>query len=110
MQVHETEGGRLSSHAASSRFFLCQEAEAEMDKASTLDPLSLIINEARGEIRYFARDPSAAIQLCSHAQELDPNFAETYVCLGKAYGWDNFPRPTQASSAPWICQTAVLAH
>jgi len=62
-----------------------QEAEAEIDKASTLDPLSLIINEARGEIRYFARDPSAAIQLCLHAQELDPNFAETYVCLGKAY-------------------------
>jgi TolB-like protein/DNA-binding winged helix-turn-helix (wHTH) protein/Tfp pilus assembly protein PilF len=62
-----------------------QEAEAEIDKASMLDPLSLIINEARGEIRYLARDPNSAIKLCLHAQELDPNFAETYLCLGKAY-------------------------
>lgn len=62
-----------------------QEAEAEIDKASMLDPLSLIINEARGEIRYLARDPNSAIKICLHAQELDPNFAEPYLCLGKAY-------------------------
>jgi len=62
-----------------------QEAKAEIDKASMLDPLSLIINEARGEIRYLAGDPNSAIKLCLHAQELDPNFAETYLCLGKAY-------------------------
>ncbi|HXY52887.1 MAG TPA: winged helix-turn-helix domain-containing protein [Terriglobales bacterium] len=62
-----------------------QEAEAEIDKASLLDPLSLIINATRGEIRYFARDPNSAIKLCLHAQELDPNFAETYLFLGKAY-------------------------
>ena len=62
-----------------------QEAEAEIDKASVLDPLSLIINESRGEIRYLARDSDSAIKLCLHAKELDPNFAETYVCLGKVY-------------------------
>jgi Flp pilus assembly protein TadD len=45
----------------------------------------LIINQARGEIRYLARDPDSAIKLSLHVQELDPNFAETYVCLGKAY-------------------------
>ena len=62
-----------------------QEAQAEIDKAALLDPLSLIINQARGEMRYLARDPNSAIKLCLHAQELDPNFAATYVCLGKAY-------------------------
>ena len=62
-----------------------QEAEAEIDKASMLDPLSLIINQARGEIRYLARDQNSAIKLSLHTQELDPKFAETYICLGKAY-------------------------
>ena len=62
-----------------------QEAQSEIDKAGMLDPLSLIINEARGEVRYLARDPNSAIRLCLHAQELDPNFAEIHVCLGKAY-------------------------
>src|SRR5215469_331010 len=62
-----------------------QEAEAEIDKASMLDPLSLIINATRGETRYMAGDPNSAIKLCLHAQELDPNFTETYLFLGKAY-------------------------
>jgi tetratricopeptide (TPR) repeat protein len=62
-----------------------QEAEAEIDKASMLDPLSLIINATRGETRYLARDPNSAIKLCLHAQKLDPNFTETYLFLGKAY-------------------------
>jgi TolB-like protein/DNA-binding winged helix-turn-helix (wHTH) protein/Tfp pilus assembly protein PilF len=62
-----------------------QEAQAEIDKAAMLDPLSLIINGTRGEMRYLARDPNSAIKLCLHAQELDPNFGSTYLCLGKAY-------------------------
>jgi len=62
-----------------------QEAEAEIDKASMLDPLSLIINATRGETRYMAGDSISAIKLCLHAQELDPNFTETYLFLGKAY-------------------------
>jgi len=74
-----------------------QEAQAEIDKAAMLDPLSLIINEARGEIRYLARDPNSAIKLCLHAQELDPNFAETYLCLGKAYEQQRQFREADAS-------------
>jgi len=62
-----------------------QEAEAEIDKAAMLDPLSLIINAARGEVRYLAGDPKAAVKLCLRAQQFDPNFVETYLCLGKAY-------------------------
>lgn len=62
-----------------------QQAEAEIDKASMLDPLSLIINATRGETRYMAGDSISAIKLCLHAQELDPNFTETYLFLGKAY-------------------------
>jgi len=62
-----------------------QEAQAEIDKAAMLDPLSLIINATRGETRYLARDPNSAIKVCLHAQELYPNFAEIYLCLGKAY-------------------------
>jgi Flp pilus assembly protein TadD len=45
----------------------------------------LIINATRGETRYLARDPNSAIKVCLHAQELYPNFAEIYICLGKAY-------------------------
>jgi len=74
-----------------------QAAQAEIDKAAMLDPLSLIINEARGEIRYLARDPNSAIKLCLHAQELDPNFAETYLCLGKAYEQQRQFREADAS-------------
>ena len=62
-----------------------QEAQAEIDKAAMLDPLSLIINATRGETRYLARDPNSAIKVCLHAEELYPNFAEIYLCLGKAY-------------------------
>jgi len=62
-----------------------QEAESEIDKASILDPLSMMIKATRCEIRYLARDPDSAIKISLHAQELDPNFAETYLCLGKGY-------------------------
>jgi TolB-like protein/DNA-binding winged helix-turn-helix (wHTH) protein/Flp pilus assembly protein TadD len=62
-----------------------QEAETEIEKASLLDPLSLVINGTRSEILYWARDPDSAIRVSLHAQELDPTFAETYVDLGRAY-------------------------
>ena len=62
-----------------------QEGQTEIDKAATLDPLSLVISETRGEIRYWARDPDAAVGILVHAQELDPTFVDTYLSLGKAY-------------------------
>jgi len=74
-----------------------QEAEAEIDIASMLDPLSLIINATRGETRYMARDPISAIKLCLRAQELDPNFTETYLFLGKAYEQQREFREADAS-------------
>jgi TolB-like protein/DNA-binding winged helix-turn-helix (wHTH) protein/Tfp pilus assembly protein PilF len=74
-----------------------QEAEAEIDKASMLDPLSLIINATRGETRYLAGDPNSAIKLCLHAQELDPNFTETYLFLGKVYEQQRQFREADAS-------------
>ena len=97
-----------------------QEAEAEIDKASMLDPLSLIINATRGETRYMARDSISAIKLCLHAQELDPNFTETYLFLGKAYEQQrqfreadsNFKRAMDLSSGrpgPLILQAHAYA-
>jgi TolB-like protein/Tfp pilus assembly protein PilF len=97
-----------------------QEAEAEIDKASMLDPLSLIINATRGETRYMAGDSISAIKLCLHAQELDPNFTETYLFLGKAYEQQrqfreadsNFKRAVDLSSGrpgPLILQAHAYA-
>jgi len=97
-----------------------QEAEAEIDKASMLDPLSRIINATRCETRYMARDPISAIKLCQHAQELDPNFVETYLFLGKAYEQQrqfaeadsNFKRAVDLSSGrpgPLILQAHAYA-
>lgn len=74
-----------------------QEAQSEIDKAAMLDPLSLIINATRGETHYLARDPNSAIRICLHAQELYPNFAEIYLCLGKAYEQQEQFREADAS-------------
>ena len=60
-------------------------AEAQIQRALELDPLSLIINTDAGEVFYVAKDPDRAMALLRHVLELDPNFAEAHLVLGKVY-------------------------
>lgn len=67
------------------RLGLNQEAEAEIKCALELDPLSLIINTDAGEVFYCAKKPEQAMQYLHRAIEMDPNFAEAHLVLGKVY-------------------------
>ena len=62
-----------------------REAQAEIDKAYSLDPLSLIINATRGQILYLARDMNRAGEVLRYTLELDSRFPDTYATLGQVY-------------------------
>jgi eukaryotic-like serine/threonine-protein kinase len=55
-----------------------------MDRALTLDPLSLIINAANGWLLYYCRNYDGAIARCHTALELDPHFPQAHLWLGWA--------------------------
>jgi TolB-like protein/DNA-binding winged helix-turn-helix (wHTH) protein len=61
------------------------EAGEEMQKASTLDPLSLIIIANRAWVHYFAREYDQAIAVAGEALHLDSTFASAHIKLGWAY-------------------------
>ena len=58
-----------------------EEALAENRRALELDPLSLIINAARGWVLYFSRDFSAAIDAYRKTIALDETFGVSHVWL-----------------------------
>jgi TolB-like protein/DNA-binding winged helix-turn-helix (wHTH) protein/Flp pilus assembly protein TadD len=62
-----------------------REAQAEIDKAYSLDPLSLVINETRGQILYWTRDMDRAGEVLRYALELDSRFPDTYATRGEIY-------------------------
>ena len=62
-----------------------EEAIAEARRALELDPLSLIINEALGNVFYFARQYDEAIEQLQKTLELDPNFPDAHYTLGQVY-------------------------
>jgi len=57
----------------------------EMQRACTLDPLSLLVNAMAGWRFYLARQFDAAIEQLRNTREMDPNFAPTRLFLGLAY-------------------------
>jgi Flp pilus assembly protein TadD len=61
------------------------EAETEMKRALELDPLSLIINTDAADVFYCARKPQDAFARLQTVLEMDPNFAEAHLVLGKVY-------------------------
>ena len=61
------------------------EAIAEMRKAQSLDPLSLIINTDLAEILMLAHSYDESIQQSRKTIEMDPNFALAHNQLGQAY-------------------------
>jgi TolB-like protein/DNA-binding winged helix-turn-helix (wHTH) protein len=61
------------------------EAVAEIRKAETLDPVSLITNTNEGWILFCAREYDQAIQKLRATIEMDPNFANAHYKLGLVY-------------------------
>lgn len=61
------------------------EAQAEIERARQLDPLSLQINAAVVQVFYFGRAYDRAIEHARKALDLDPNFATTHLMLALAY-------------------------
>ena len=61
------------------------EALAEMKKAQSLDPLSLVINADLAELLAIAHSYDESIQQSKRTIELDPNFALAHNHLGQAY-------------------------
>jgi TolB-like protein/Tfp pilus assembly protein PilF len=60
------------------------EASVEMGAAMELDPLSVIANAALGWVLYYAGDYQRAIDQCTRALELSPDFALAYLWRGLA--------------------------
>ena len=61
------------------------EALAEISRAHQLDPQSLIISQAVGQIYDFARRFDDAIAVCKKVANENPTFAEAHDCLRIAY-------------------------
>ena len=61
------------------------EALAELDRASGLDPTSLMVSDQRGWVLYMARRYDDAIRQLHKTIELESRFAHTHCWLGKAF-------------------------
>ena len=61
------------------------EAIQSIQRAQTLDPVSLSINNDVGEIYFFARRYDQAIEQCRKTLEMEPNFIPAHQTLGLAY-------------------------
>jgi tetratricopeptide (TPR) repeat protein len=62
-----------------------REALAEMKKAQTLDPLSLIINADLAELLLIAHFPEQSVQQSRKTIEMESSFALAHNQLGQAY-------------------------
>ena len=67
------------------------DALAELRKAQSLDPLSLIINADLAEALVIAHSSDEAIQQSRKTIEIDPGFALAHTQLGQAYLQKNMP-------------------
>ena len=57
----------------------------KVEKAATIDPLSVVIQWTLGYIYYYARDSENALKACWRALELEPAFARVYIDIGLIY-------------------------
>jgi TolB-like protein/DNA-binding winged helix-turn-helix (wHTH) protein/Flp pilus assembly protein TadD len=62
-----------------------QEAEAEIQRARALDPLSQIISTDAAETAYWARKPGEARVRIEEVLAINPDFAEAHLVNGKIY-------------------------
>ncbi|MFC2165404.1 tetratricopeptide repeat protein [Acidobacteriota bacterium] len=64
---------------------MMSEAIAAKNRASQLDPLSMIINTTIGWMYYFSRQYDEAIAQIKKVLEIDPNFVPAHFWIGQAY-------------------------
>ncbi len=62
-----------------------QAAEAEIQRARALDPLSVVIATNAAETAYWARNPVEAMKRIDEVLALNPDFAEAHLVKGKIY-------------------------
>ncbi len=62
-----------------------QAAEAEIQRARALDPLSVVIATNAAETAYWARNPAEAMRRIDEVLALSPDFAEAHLVKGKVY-------------------------
>src|SRR5262245_25444738 len=62
-----------------------EEAIAEIKRAQQTGPFSIIVNTAMAGAYYFARRDDQVIAECQRVIDLDPNFAQVYGRLQRAY-------------------------
>jgi serine/threonine-protein kinase len=93
------------------------EALAEIERARSLDPLSLAIASTAGIVRSFARHHDTAIAALSDALALEPGFGMGHFFLGQAYSNAGRAAEAAASAERAIALTggtpemlALLAH
>jgi len=72
------------------------DAIAEMRKAESLDPLSLIISSDMADVLFVARLYDESIQQSRKTLEMDPNFAVARFELGQAYLEKHMPEEAAA--------------
>jgi TolB-like protein/Tfp pilus assembly protein PilF len=79
----------IHAHHWYSMFLTCmgrhEEARAEIGKALSLDPLSLIVNTASGGTYYSAKQYDKAVEALQKTLELDPNYYIPRIWLALAY-------------------------
>ena len=61
------------------------EAQAELEIAYQLDPLSAIITEGRGYLALLRRDFETAIRVYREILRFDSSFHKAYASMGRAY-------------------------
>ncbi len=82
------------------------ESLAEMQRALTLEPLSVSMNFSLGWRLYMARQYDAAIQQLRNAVAMDPTLALAHLVLGQAYE----QKGAFAQAAGELMQAVELSH
>jgi len=62
-----------------------REASQQIDKALDIDPFSPLLNTAKAEVKYYARDFDGAIAQARHTADQYPDFVLARFWLGAAY-------------------------
>jgi tetratricopeptide (TPR) repeat protein len=95
------------------------EALEQSERASQLDPLSLIIAADNGAILYFSRRYDAAIEKWRSVEDMDPDFLRAHLIQGayvekgmfaEALADNDKLRPTISDAAYWSWQAYILGR
>jgi len=61
------------------------EAVKEINKAFSLDPLSIGLHLAKAKVYYFARQPAMTVKVCHELLEIEPGYGPAMGVIGFAY-------------------------